>query len=90
MLRIDYLSLPGLPALSFAIAARECLAVEGPSGCGKTRLLRAIADLDLDPARSLMVGDKASDMEAARRAGVRGVLFEGGDLDAFLAAALRG
>jgi ABC-type iron transport system FetAB ATPase subunit len=46
VLRIDYLSLPGLPALSFAIAARECLAVEGPSGCGKTRLLRAIADLD--------------------------------------------
>ncbi len=46
MLRIDYLSLPGLPALSFAIAARECLAIEGPSGCGKTRLLRAIADLD--------------------------------------------
>ena len=46
MLRIDYLALPGLPALSFQIAARECLAVEGPSGCGKTRLLRAIADLD--------------------------------------------
>ena len=46
MLRIDYLSLPGLPALSFEIEARQCLAIEGPSGCGKTRLLRAIADLD--------------------------------------------
>ena len=46
MLRIDYLSVPGLPALSFEVAARECLAVEGPSGSGKTRLLRAIADLD--------------------------------------------
>lgn len=46
MLRIDYLSVPGLPPLSFEIAARECLAVEGPSGSGKTRLLRAIADLD--------------------------------------------
>lgn len=51
-------------------------------------LLRAIADLDLDPARSLMVGDKASDMEAAQRAGVRGVMFEGGDLDILLAAEL--
>ena len=46
VLRIDYLSLPGLPALSFEIEARQCLAIEGPSGCGKTRLLRAIADLD--------------------------------------------
>ncbi len=46
VLKIDYLSLPGLPVLSFEIAAGECLAVEGPSGSGKTRLLRAIADLD--------------------------------------------
>src|SRR5262245_65225496 len=46
MLRLDYLQVPGLPALSFEVAAHECLAVEGPSGSGKTRLLRAIADLD--------------------------------------------
>lgn len=46
MLRIDYLTLPGLPALSLQVAEGECLAVEGPSGSGKTRLLRAIADLD--------------------------------------------
>lgn len=46
MLRVDYLAVPGLPALSFEVAAGECVAVEGPSGSGKTRLLRAIADLD--------------------------------------------
>jgi len=46
VLRIDYLAVPGLPPLSFEVAASECLAVEGPSGSGKTRLLRAIADLD--------------------------------------------
>jgi ABC-type multidrug transport system ATPase subunit len=46
MLRVDYLSVPGIPPLSFEVAAGECLAVEGPSGSGKTRLLRAIADLD--------------------------------------------
>ena len=46
MLRIDYLQVPGLPALSFEVAAHECLAVEGPSSSGKTRLLRAVADLD--------------------------------------------
>ncbi len=49
-------------------------------------VLRALADLDLDPSRTVMIGDKASDMEAARRGGVAGYLFEGGDLDAFLLA----
>lgn len=43
-------------------------------------LLRAIAELNIDPARSVLIGDKLSDLEAARRGGVRGVLFEGGDL----------
>jgi ABC-type iron transport system FetAB ATPase subunit len=46
VLRIEYLSVPGLPALSFEVPASECLAVVGPSGSGKTRLLRTIADLD--------------------------------------------
>lgn len=46
MLRVDYLTVPGLPKLSFEVPAGECLAVEGPSGSGKTRVLRAIADLD--------------------------------------------
>jgi D-glycero-D-manno-heptose 1,7-bisphosphate phosphatase len=48
-------------------------------------VLRAIADLDLDPERSILIGDKESDMEAARRAGVTGARFHGGDLDAFVA-----
>jgi D-glycero-D-manno-heptose 1,7-bisphosphate phosphatase len=47
-------------------------------------LLRAIAEHGIDPARSLMIGDQPSDVEAARRAGVTGHLFTGGDLDAFL------
>jgi D-glycero-D-manno-heptose 1,7-bisphosphate phosphatase len=48
-------------------------------------ILRAIADWDIDPARALLVGDKAIDLEAARRAGVAGVLFDGGDLAQFMA-----
>lgn len=51
-------------------------------------LLKAVAEHDLDPARSLMIGDQASDMEAARRAGVAGYRFEGGNLDDLVAAAL--
>lgn len=51
-------------------------------------LLKAVAEHDLDPARSLMIGDQASDMEAARRAGVVGYRFEGGNLEHLVAAAL--
>lgn len=51
-------------------------------------LLKAVAEHDLDPARSLMIGDQASDMEAARRAGVVGYRFGGGNLDHLVAAAL--
>ena len=51
-------------------------------------LLRAMADHLVDRERSLMIGDKPGDLEAARRAGVQGWLFPGGDLDAFVAALL--
>src|SRR5712692_7237080 len=36
-------------------------------------ILRAAEDLGIDVARSWMVGDKDTDLEAARRAGCRGV-----------------
>lgn len=47
-------------------------------------IMRAVAEHRVDRGRSLLVGDKDSDLEAARRAGVPGRLFTGGDLDAFL------
>jgi D-glycero-D-manno-heptose 1,7-bisphosphate phosphatase len=43
---------------------------------------------EVDLAQSFLVGDKPSDMAAADAAGVRGFLFEGGDLSAFVAAIL--
>ena len=64
MLRIDYLSLPGRPALSFEVAAGECLAIEGPSGCGKTRLLRAIADLDPSQGHVFLEGVERAEISA--------------------------
>jgi D-glycero-D-manno-heptose 1,7-bisphosphate phosphatase len=49
-------------------------------------ILRALADWPVDRDRSVLVGDKVSDMEAAARAGIRGLLFPGGDLKQFLDA----
>ncbi|WP_165837141.1 D-glycero-alpha-D-manno-heptose-1,7-bisphosphate 7-phosphatase [Phenylobacterium hankyongense] len=47
-------------------------------------ILRALADWPIDRERSILVGDKVSDIDAATRAGIRGVLFPGGDLKTFL------
>jgi len=48
-------------------------------------ILQALQDWPIDREASMLIGDKPSDLEAALRAGIRGVLFEGGDLKAFLA-----
>lgn len=53
-------------------------------------LLKAMADFAIDAERSFLIGDKHSDLEAARRAGVKGYLFEGGDLDALVRDILGG
>jgi D-glycero-D-manno-heptose 1,7-bisphosphate phosphatase len=41
-------------------------------------LLRAARDLDLDLSRSVMIGDAITDMQAARAAGVHGILVKTG------------
>jgi len=51
-------------------------------------ILQAMTDWPVNAAHSLLVGDKPSDLEAAKRAGIRGVLFPGGDLRAFLAGCI--
>ena len=45
-------------------------------GCGMIE--RASADLDLDPARSFVIGDKWMDVGSARAAGARGILVRTG------------
>jgi putative ABC transport system ATP-binding protein len=46
LLRARDLRTTVLKTASFALSARECIAIRGSSGAGKTVLLRAIADLD--------------------------------------------
>lgn len=50
-------------------------------------LLQAMEDFPIDKARSFLIGDKQSDLDAAAAAGVRGFLYQGGDLLRFAEAA---
>lgn len=46
-------------------------------------LLRAMSDFSVKREASFLIGDKEADIEAARAAGVHGVLFSGGNLATF-------
>lgn len=47
-------------------------------------ILRAMDDMNIGTDGSFLIGDRDSDMEAARRAGIPGHLFTGGRLDDFV------
>jgi D-glycero-D-manno-heptose 1,7-bisphosphate phosphatase len=47
-------------------------------------LLRAMAEFPVERQGSFLVGDRPTDLEAARAAGIPGHLFTGGDLYAFI------
>lgn len=53
--------------------------VTGECECRKPKsgmLLEAIATYNIDPAQSVMIGDKPRDVDAANGAGVKGILIE--------------
>lgn len=53
-------------------------------------LEQAMSEWEVDRRRSLLIGDKPSDLEAAHCVGVAGHLFSGGRLDLFLLEAVTG
>lgn len=53
-------------------------------------ILKAAAEHDIDLTRSFLIGDRDTDLEAARRAGIPGFLFEGPNLDVFVRDLLGG
>lgn len=64
--------------------AREC-------DCRKPKpgmILRACAEWPVDIARSFLIGNSERDLEAARRAGIRGIGFDGGNLRAVVTVAM--
>jgi D-glycero-D-manno-heptose 1,7-bisphosphate phosphatase len=73
--RIDaYYYCPHHPDGTVAAYRRHCECRKPASGL----LDRAVRELDLDPARSFVVGDKWLDVELARAAGARGILVRTG------------
>ena len=52
-------------------------------------LLDLMAAWPVDPAKSFLIGDKPSDIDAANAAGIDGYLFDGDDLDVFVGELLQ-
>lgn len=66
LLHIANLDCGSVRDVSFALAAKECVAIVGPSGSGKSRLLRAIADLDPHDGTMFLLGEASTSMSAHR------------------------
>jgi D,D-heptose 1,7-bisphosphate phosphatase len=76
---------PHHPEGTLAAYARACNSRKPGPGM----LLQALEEWPIRRDGTFIIGDKDSDMEAGRRAGIPGHLFAGGDLRAFLDRVLR-
>ncbi|GAW94070.1 D-glycero-beta-D-manno-heptose 1,7-bisphosphate 7-phosphatase [Calderihabitans maritimus] len=71
---------PHHPEVGRGIYRRQCLCRKPAPGL----LQRALAEWPVDGERSLLIGDTPADVAAARAAGIRGLLFPGGNLREFM------
>ena len=77
---------PHLPDAPLAAYRRVCTCRKPGPGM----ILDLMARWPVDPLRSVLIGDKPSDVAAARAAGIRGVLYAGGSLSDTVRSALAG
>jgi D-glycero-D-manno-heptose 1,7-bisphosphate phosphatase len=80
----DFAYCPHLPDASVAEYRTEC-------DCRKPRpglVRRLLQAQGVEPHRAIMIGDRDRDVQAGEGAGVRGLLYAGGDLLAFVQAAI--
>ncbi|HRF58464.1 MAG TPA: D-glycero-beta-D-manno-heptose 1,7-bisphosphate 7-phosphatase [Fimbriimonadaceae bacterium] len=73
---------PHHPTEGVGAYRRECPCRKPQPGM----LLQAFEEWPIDRSRSLMIGDKPKDVQAAEAAGIRGLLFEGGNLHDYVRA----
>lgn len=71
---------PHLPEGSVAEYAVDCACRKPKPGL----ILQALAEYDIDVDKSFLIGDKKRDVEAAEAAGIKGYLFEKGNLLDFI------
>ena len=80
----DIRTCPHLPDAPVGAYRRLCACRKPKPGM----ILALLALWPVDPARSVMIGDKPSDVAAGEAAGIRGVLYRGGALADVVADAL--
>ncbi len=71
---------PHLPDATVPEYAQACTCRKPMPGM----VLQAIAELQIDPAQSFIIGDKQRDLDAGSAAGVKGFLYTEGDLLKFV------
>ncbi|MBL8836635.1 MAG: HAD family hydrolase [Alphaproteobacteria bacterium] len=72
---------PHHPSAGSGIYKRACDCRKPAPGM----IMRGMAEHAIMAAGSFLIGDRDTDIEAARRAGIRGVRFDGGNLDDLVA-----
>ncbi|WP_018457263.1 HAD-IIIA family hydrolase [Bradyrhizobium sp. WSM4349] len=71
---------PHHPKASVELYRTSCTCRKPESGM----ITKIMSRFPVDPARSFLIGDKFTDIEAANGAGIRGYLFEGPNLQHFV------